>query len=85
MPIRIGNVTFDCDDVLKVGAFWAEALGGRSTLGVAPGSPPSVVTILSGPSPLGTSRRFRSRRWRRTACTWTWSIQTPRLSTGWWL
>lgn len=25
MTIRIGNVTFDCDDVLKVGGFWSAA------------------------------------------------------------
>jgi hypothetical protein len=27
MPARIGNVTFDCHDVLKVAAFWSAALG----------------------------------------------------------
>lgn len=27
MAARIGNVAFDCDDVLKVAAFWAAALG----------------------------------------------------------
>ncbi len=27
MPARIGNVAFDCDDVLKVAAFWSAALG----------------------------------------------------------
>jgi predicted enzyme related to lactoylglutathione lyase len=27
MTARIGNVTFDCDDVLKVAAFWSAALG----------------------------------------------------------
>ncbi|MGH8960836.1 MAG: VOC family protein [Jatrophihabitantaceae bacterium] len=27
MPARIGNVAFDCDDVLKVAAFWSKALG----------------------------------------------------------
>jgi hypothetical protein len=26
MAIRIGNVTFDCDDVLKVATFWSTAL-----------------------------------------------------------
>lgn len=27
MAARIGNVAFDCDDVLKVAAFWSAALG----------------------------------------------------------
>jgi hypothetical protein len=27
MPARIGNITFDCDDALKVGNFWAQVLG----------------------------------------------------------
>ncbi len=27
MPARIGNITFDCDDVLKMAAFWSAALG----------------------------------------------------------
>jgi predicted enzyme related to lactoylglutathione lyase len=26
MALRIGNITFDCDDVLKVAQFWAAAL-----------------------------------------------------------
>ncbi len=27
MAARLGNVTFDCEDVLKVAAFWSAALG----------------------------------------------------------
>jgi len=27
MAARIGNVTFDCDDVLKMAAFWSAVLG----------------------------------------------------------
>jgi predicted enzyme related to lactoylglutathione lyase len=27
MPARLGNITFDCDDVLKVAAFWSAVLG----------------------------------------------------------
>jgi hypothetical protein len=27
MTARLGNVTFDCDDVLKVAAFWSALLG----------------------------------------------------------
>jgi hypothetical protein len=27
MPLRIGNVAFDCDDVVKVAGFWSAALG----------------------------------------------------------
>ncbi len=29
MPVRLGNLTFDCDDALVVARFWAEALGRR--------------------------------------------------------
>src|SRR5215469_15457845 len=27
MPARVGNISFDCDDVLKMAAFWSAALG----------------------------------------------------------
>ena len=27
MAARIGNITFDCDDVLKIAAFWSAVLG----------------------------------------------------------
>jgi hypothetical protein len=27
MSLRVGNITFDCDDALKLGGFWSEALG----------------------------------------------------------
>jgi hypothetical protein len=27
MAARIGNITFDCDDVLKMAAFWSAVLG----------------------------------------------------------
>ena len=27
MDVRLGNITFDCDDVLKVATFWASVLG----------------------------------------------------------
>jgi hypothetical protein len=27
MAARIGNIAFDCDDVLKVAAFWSAVLG----------------------------------------------------------
>jgi Glyoxalase-like domain len=27
MPARIGNIAFDCDDVLKIAAFWSAVLG----------------------------------------------------------
>jgi hypothetical protein len=27
MALRIGNITFDCDDALVVGTFWSRALG----------------------------------------------------------
>ena len=27
MVLRVGNITFDCDDVLRVASFWSAALG----------------------------------------------------------
>jgi predicted enzyme related to lactoylglutathione lyase len=27
MPMRVGNIAFDCDDVVKVADFWSAALG----------------------------------------------------------
>ena len=27
MAARLGNITFDCDDVLKLAAFWSAVLG----------------------------------------------------------
>jgi predicted enzyme related to lactoylglutathione lyase len=27
MPARVGNISFDCDDVLKIAAFWSSVLG----------------------------------------------------------
>ena len=27
MPARVGNISFDCEDVLKMAAFWSAALG----------------------------------------------------------
>jgi predicted enzyme related to lactoylglutathione lyase len=27
MPARVGNISFDCEDVLKVAAFWSAVLG----------------------------------------------------------
>jgi hypothetical protein len=27
MPARVGNISFDCDDVLKMAAFWSGVLG----------------------------------------------------------
>ena len=41
MPARLGNVTFDCDDALKVGGFWAAALGRA----LDPGSGPAFASI----------------------------------------
>ena len=39
MTLRLGNITFDCDDVLKVARFWSAAigrpLGARSSPGFA--------------------------------------------------
>jgi len=37
MPARVGNITVDCDDVLKVAEFWSNALGRSLDLGSDPG------------------------------------------------
>jgi Glyoxalase-like domain len=41
MAARICNITFDCDDALKVGSFWAEVLGRK----LDPGSDPGYASI----------------------------------------
>ena len=41
MPLRIGNIAFDCDDVRKVAQFWAAALG-RS---LDPASSPAFASL----------------------------------------
>ena len=33
MAARLGNVAFDCDDVLKMAAFWSVVLGARVIVG----------------------------------------------------
>ena len=37
MPVQVGNITVDCDDVLKVAGFWSEALGRPLDAGSSPG------------------------------------------------
>ena len=37
MPAGVVNLTFDCDDALKVGRFWSEALGRPLDPGGSPG------------------------------------------------
>jgi hypothetical protein len=44
MPARIGNITFDCDDALKIGSFWADVLGRE----LDPGSSPGYASIGGG-------------------------------------
>ena len=41
MAVRIGNITVDCDDVLKVARFWADALGRQ----LDPKSSPGFASI----------------------------------------
>jgi hypothetical protein len=41
MLARIGNITFDCEDALKVGNFWSEVLGRE----LDPGSGPGYASI----------------------------------------
>jgi hypothetical protein len=42
--LRVGNITFDCDDVLKVAHFWSDALG----LPLDAGSGPNFASIGGG-------------------------------------
>jgi predicted enzyme related to lactoylglutathione lyase len=37
MAVRVGNITFDCDDVLKVAHFWSAALERELDPGASPG------------------------------------------------
>lgn len=46
MPVRVGNITLDCDDVLKVGGFWSEALGRPLDAGSGP-----VFASIGGDDP----------------------------------
>jgi hypothetical protein len=41
MTARVGNITFDCDDVLKMAAFWSAVLGRP----VDEGSSPAFASI----------------------------------------
>ncbi len=36
MAAQVGNITFDCDDVMKVAQFWSDALGRPLDAGSAP-------------------------------------------------
>ena len=36
MALRVGNITFDCDDVLRVAQFWSAALDRRLDVGGSP-------------------------------------------------
>ncbi len=44
MTLRVGNITLDCDDVLKVARFWSAALGRP----LDPGSSPGFASIGGG-------------------------------------
>ncbi|MDQ3896081.1 MAG: VOC family protein [Actinomycetota bacterium] len=37
MTLRVANITFDCDDVLKVAHFWSAAIGRPVDAGSSPG------------------------------------------------
>jgi hypothetical protein len=44
VALRVGNITFDCDDVLTVGQFWSAALGRQ----LDPQSGPYFASIGAG-------------------------------------
>ncbi len=46
MAPRIGNIAFDCDDVLKVAAFWPAALG-------RPVAAPGLACTITGDARAG--------------------------------
>ena len=56
--LRIGNITFDCDDVLKVARFWATALGRSLDSASGPGFASAAEVILIESNLLGISRRY---------------------------
>ncbi|HEV2362424.1 MAG TPA: VOC family protein [Acidimicrobiales bacterium] len=41
MVLKVGNITFDCDDALAVATFWSEALGRA----LDPGASPDYASI----------------------------------------
>jgi predicted enzyme related to lactoylglutathione lyase len=44
MPLRVGNISFDCDDVLRVAEFWSSAIGRP----LDPASSPGFASIGGG-------------------------------------
>jgi Glyoxalase-like domain len=44
MPLRLGNISFDCDDVLRVAEFWSAATGRP----LDPSSSPGFASIGGG-------------------------------------
>jgi catechol 2,3-dioxygenase-like lactoylglutathione lyase family enzyme len=72
MAVRIGNITFDCDDVLKMAAFWSAVLGRPLDKGSN-----ELFASIGGAdggrgSRRGCSTRFPGRSTLRTAFTSIW-------------
>jgi hypothetical protein len=81
MTARLGNITFDCDDVLKIATFWSAVLGRPLDKGssewfasiggtdAARREPAWYFNVANRP---GTSIKCPSRSRPRTASTSTW-------------
>lgn len=79
MPLRIGNIAFDCDDMLKVAQFWAAALG-RS---LDPASSPAFASFGgSDPDRVEPAWYFQKVPEQKKAKN---RVHLSSLSSGWWL
>ena len=76
MTARVGNITFDCDDVLKMATFWSAVLGRPIDVGSSRvfasigGADPTRRTpawyFSKVPEPRGLRTEFTSIWWTRT-------------------
>ena len=71
---EILDIIIDCADPHRLGALWAEVLGRP-----VDGSKGPYVWLARSPGAIGVGfRKWRSRRWRRIACTLT----SPRVTSS---
>ena len=72
MPARVGNISFDCDDVLKMAAFWSGVLGRPIDKGSS-----KVYASIGGADgvrqePAWYFTRCPSQNWPKTVFTSIW-------------
>ncbi len=72
MTATIGNIAFDCDDVMKIATFWSAALGRPLDKGSGELFASIGGTDADAPRPAFTSTRCPSPSEPRTASTSTW-------------